>query len=243
MRVVCRAAPRARSSTRVRRGLGACVPRRSCSPQNERRPARMYGGRFYWERNKGGDVCAKFRPGRGSRQRKMLTTRRRPRASPTASTRRARCSASGYDRARHERWSPQVEQAARATSDRRAQHRGSVRRDVGRVSPQIANAHRPPGVSAAGSFCATNPGSDTRLAAQERGTTERQRRIAGTQRLLPKWVTGGLIRGDSAAGCLAPPLSSTGVYPNHNRGDCEKRDQRAQRNVQVHLFVRNKFRL
>ena len=136
MRVVCRAAPRAQSSTRVRRGLGACVPRRSCSPQNERRPARMYGGRFYWERNKGGDVCAKFRPGRGSRQRKMLTTRRRPRASPTASTRRARCSASGYDRARHERWSPQVEQAARATSDRRAQHRGSVRRDVGRVSSQ-----------------------------------------------------------------------------------------------------------
>jgi hypothetical protein len=32
------------------------------------------------------------------------------------------------------------------------------------------------------------------------GANERQRRIRRTQRLLPKWVTEGLIRGDSAAG-------------------------------------------
>jgi len=38
-------------------------------------------------------------------------------------------------------------------------------------------------------------------------------------------------------------ISSTGVYPNHDRGDGEKRDQLAQRNEHVHLFVRNKFRL
>jgi hypothetical protein len=42
---------------------------------------------------------------------------------------------------------------------------------------------------------------------------------------------------------LGARLSSTGVYPNHNRADYEKRDQRAQYNEHVHLFVRNKFRL
>ena len=36
-------------------------------------------------------------------------------------------------------------------------------------------------------------------------------------------------------------LSSTGVYPNHNRADYEKRDQRAQCDAHLHLFVRNKF--
>ena len=49
-------------------------------------------------------------------------------------------------------------------------------------------------------------------------------------------------RGDSAV-ALTRALSSTGVYPNHNRADYEKRDQRAQYNEHVHLFVRNKFRL
>ena len=34
---------------------------------------------------------------------------------------------------------------------------------------------------------------------------------------------------------LDPPLSSTGVYPNHNRADCENRDQHAQCSERVHL--------
>jgi hypothetical protein len=52
-----------------------------------------------------------------------------------------------------------------------------------------------------------------------------------------------------AAGATRQPvrfsarLSSTGVYPNHNRADYEKRDQRAQCDAPFHLFVRNKFRL
>ena len=51
---------------------------------------------------------------------------------------------------------------------------------------------------AAGLFCATNPGSDTRLTAQGRGTIERQRRIRFTQRLLPKWIARWLIGATAA---------------------------------------------
>jgi hypothetical protein len=62
------------------------------------------------------------------------------------------------------------------------------------------NAHRPPG-RLGGRFILceeTGIGYASRRA-QERGTSERQRRISCTQRLLPKWVTGGLI------GATRPP--------------------------------------
>ena len=66
----------------------------------------------------------------------------------------------------------------------------------------------------------------------------------------PKPAIGDIVNCTQRAGpapgrlggrCLDPPLSSSGVYPNRNRADCENRDQHTQCSERVHLFVRNRF--